>query len=94
MHWYPRIPIVRDPESNKDWRWDFSAWLAESETITDAAIVGDTGALTVDASAAGQEVAMWVSGGDPRTAQAVTLRITTSDARVDDFTVVFMQYPG
>lgn len=73
-----------DPDATLDWAFDWSAWLADGETITSHETVPD--GVTVDSSSeSAGVVTVWVSGGQLGSAR-VTCRITTSAGRVDDRT--------
>ena len=72
-----------DPDATLDWAFDWSAWLAESETITEHTIT-TTGTVTVDSSsAAAAAVTIWLSGASGNRAE-VTCQIVTNQGRVDD----------
>ena len=72
-----------DPDSVLDYVVDWSAWLAESETITGHTIT-KSGTVTVDSSSESDgAVTVWLSGAADRRA-TVTCRITTNQGRIDD----------
>lgn len=72
-----------DPEAVLDYVFDWSKWLAEDETITDATVVADDG-ITVDSTNIGATtVTVWLSGGTAKFAYDVSCEITTSDTRED-----------
>jgi len=65
-----------------DYAFDWSAWLADSETIVTHAVMV-TGDVVVDSnSEAGGVVIAWLSGGSEST-QSVNCTITTSAGRTD-----------
>lgn len=75
-----------DPDAQLDYAFDWSAWLAEGETITAHELVATDG-ITIDSDAeASGVVTVWVSGAIvPR--QKITCRITTNQGRQDDRTI-------
>ena len=80
----------RDPDSVKDYQWDWSAWLDtdNSEEINSHSIV-ETGDLEIDSSEdTTTTVTAWISGGTAGTAQRVTCRIVTNQGRTDDRSII------
>jgi len=83
----------KDPDAIKDYSVDWSAMLAESETITDSSWAPSDPALIVESasphapSILGGVCSCWLSGGVAGTTYTVTNRITTSRGMVDDRTV-------
>ena len=74
----------KDPDAVLDYQWDWSEWLAVSETITAVVITPDTG-LTLDSqSNTNTTVTAWLSGGTVGEGYRVVCSITTSAAREDD----------
>jgi len=72
-----------DPDATLDWVFDWSAWLAESETIT-AHTIETSGTVTVDSSSVSAgAVTVWLSAAAGSRVQ-VTCRIVTSQGRTDD----------
>lgn len=79
--------IKHDPDARLDYSWDWSAWLAEGETITEAVVTAPTG-LTVSASTiTGGTVSVWIEGGTEGTTYRVPCHIVTSQDREDDRTL-------
>jgi hypothetical protein len=81
---------TKDPDAVLDYAWDWSAWLAEDETITDKTVSVEPSGLTIDSSIiSGGSVIAWLSGGDVDTDYAVTCHIETSNTpvREDDRTL-------
>ena len=74
----------RDPDSVLDWAWDWSAWLAEGEQITEATVIADDGLTVSDPIRDGAVVTVWVSGGEAGQTYRMTCRVTTSQGRIDD----------
>ncbi len=74
---------LKDPDAVLDYAWDWTAWLAEGETIS-AATVTATG-VTVDSSSEdGGVVTAWISGGTAGVGATATCRVVTSQGRTDD----------
>lgn len=81
-------PFVKDPQSVLDYVFDWSAWLAEGETITDSAVTVTSGDVEVDStSETATAVTAWLSGGTLGTICAVTNHITTNSGREEDKTM-------
>ena len=77
---------TKDPDSVLDWAFDWSGWLADDETIVSHEIVAD--GVTVDSSAEDAGiVTVWLSEAQKGT-RRVTCRITTSQGRTDDRSIV------
>lgn len=80
---------TKDPDAVLDWKFDWSRWLATSETITSHTVTSTAG-LTVDSSLVTDDdtsVTAWLSGGTAGTRYAVTCHIVTSAGRADDRTI-------
>ena len=75
-----------DKDAVLDFAFDWSAWLADTETIA-SHVVTPTDGVTVDSSTEDSGVVtVWLSGATaPR--QKVTCHIVTSDGREDDRTI-------
>jgi len=79
--------FTKDPEAILDYQWDWSAWLQETEAISEAEITADDG-LTVDESASTDDtVTAWLSGGTAGTTYKVLCHIVTDQDREDDRTI-------
>ena len=77
---------TKDPDSVLDWAFDWSAWLADDETIVSHEIVAD--GVTVDTSDENEGVVtVWLSEAQKGT-RRVTCRVTTSQGRTDDRSIV------
>jgi hypothetical protein len=77
----------KDPGAVLDYGVDWSAWLAEGESITGTPVVTADG-LTVNPPGKSTVVAdgvvtFWLGGGVKRSLCAVTCSITTSQGRTD-----------
>ena len=76
--------FTKDPDAVLDYQWDWSAWLAESETISTATVTVPAG-ITLDSNSnTTTQVTAWLSGGTVRTDYTVTCRIVTNQGRTDD----------
>lgn len=79
----------KDPDAVLDYTWDWSAWLASGETITDATVTPSGTGLTVNGTptTGAATVTAWLTGGTAGTEYLVTCHITTSQGRQDDRTI-------
>ena len=89
----------KDPDAVLDYLFDWKAstngngvsdWLESSETISDHTITADTG-ITVDSSElanSDSSVKVWLSGGTAGANYKIACKITTSNAREDERTIV------
>ena len=77
--------FTKDPDAVLDYAWDWTDWLAETETIATHTVTVPAG-LTLDSDAAvAGVVTAWLSDGNvTRGTYSVTCRITTSSGRTDD----------
>lgn len=78
--------FYKDPEAVLDYTFDWSSWLAVSETIS-SAVTTVTGATKDSASNSTTAVTVWVSGGTVGTPATVECKITTSAGRTDERTI-------
>lgn len=93
--WPYRHKIPKDPDSVLDYQLDFSAWLGDGESITDADWTVDGGLVVEHSAFTATTATVWLSGGtlsDTRvtTIANATCRITTDsvpESRVDDHTL-------
>jgi hypothetical protein len=74
-----------DPDARLDYRFDWSAWLAEQEIIDTHQVIV-SGDATVQSSADGTSVTVWVEDAEPRSVR-LTCRVSTSHGRTDDRTI-------
>lgn len=80
------IHYRKDPAAVLDWAWDWSEWLAASETITTSVVTVPEG-ITLDSKVdAPTRVTAWLSGGTARTTYLVACKITTDQGRTDERT--------
>lgn len=76
----------KDPNAVLDYQWDWSDWLATSETIVSAVITMPAG-LTLDSQVnASTKVTAWFSGGTDGSGYRIVCHIVTNSvpARQDD----------
>lgn len=79
--------FAKDPDAVLDYQVDWTAWLADGETIASSQMLAGTG-ITVDSvSNTATTATVWLSGGTVGEAYEVTNRITTTQARTDDRTM-------
>lgn len=77
---------IKDPTARLDFAWDWSAWLADGETIDSQTVTVISGDVTIDGPATEDAgiVTVWVEGGTVGTTSRLTCHIVTSDDREDD----------
>ena len=74
--------FMQCPDSNLDYRVDWSAWLDASDRITVSVWVAETG-LTIGVNThTDRETLVWLTGGRAGTRYRVTNTITTAQGRV------------
>lgn len=76
--------FYKDPNAILDYQWDWSSWLATSETISTAVITVPTGLTLSSQSNTTTKVTVFLSGGTVDAGYQVTCRITTNQARTED----------
>lgn len=83
-----------DPDAELDWSWDWSEWLAPTETISSKSVVATEGTATIatPTESAGVVTAFVSDPVGDATTGRVTLRcrITTSAGRVDDRSILLI----
>lgn len=81
---YPKYK--HDPDSNVDYKVDWSDWLADTggDTIATAVWVVPDGITKTDESNTTTSHVGWFSGGTAGTSYTVTSRITTVQGRIED----------
>lgn len=77
----------RDPNSVLDWQFDWSGWLAASETISSATVTVSAGITKDSQSNTTTTVTVWLSGGTANNTYSATCRVTTNQGRTDDRTI-------
>lgn len=79
--------ITKDPNAVLDYQFDWSEWLAASETINTSTWTADSG-ITVDSETETTTTAtVWLSGGTAGSIYNVVNRIVTNQNRTDDRTL-------
>jgi hypothetical protein len=78
---------LKDPDAVLDWRWDWSDWLADGETITASVMTVSAGLVKNSDTYSATSATVWLSGGTPGTPYSVANRITTSAGRTDERTI-------
>ena len=77
----------KDPDAVLDFAFDWSSWLAESETINTYTVTVESGLTKDSDSQANGKVTVWLSGGTDGTWYSVACRIVTSAGRTDERTM-------
>lgn len=77
-----------DPDADLDYKFDWSTWLADSETIASHTVVASTGITAYNDSESAGVVTVWVKNATAGF-QRVTCHIVTSAGRKDDRTIRF-----
>jgi hypothetical protein len=78
--------FIKDPSAVLDYSFDWSAWLAEGETISTATITA-TGLTVSSQSILNGVVTFWLSGGIAGTGYSVSCLVVTSAGRTDERTI-------
>lgn len=80
--------IEKDPNATLDYSWDWSDWLGADETIVTASVTVPDGLTLGVVSQLSGVVTAWISGGTDATEYEVICRITTSESRIDDRSIL------
>lgn len=78
---------TKDPDAVLDWRWDWTEWLADGETIVTSTMTVSAGLVLDSSSNSPTSATAWLSGGTPGTPYTVANRVVTSAGRTDERTV-------
>lgn len=83
--------FLKDPDSQLDYKFDWSSWLETDEVISSYVLTVPTGLTEVTSSNDNDSVTVWLSGGTAGTTYEVVCRITTNSnpARTEDRTMDF-----
>jgi hypothetical protein len=85
------MALTKDPDAVLDYAFDWSAWLADGETILTYDVDVEVGDAVVDSvTEALGTVSVWLSGGTLDTNVELRCRVTTSEGRIDDRTIVIL----
>ena len=74
----------KDPNAVLDYAFNWSDWLAESETISSYIITVDSGLIKDSGSESSGVVTAWLSGGTHGSDYIVACKIITSLSRTDE----------
>lgn len=85
------MALTKDPDAVLDYTFDWSAWLADGETILTHLATIESGDAVIDStSQTGTTVVVWLSGGTLGTNVELRCRVTTTESRTDDRTIVVL----
>lgn len=76
----------KDPDATLDYQWDWTAWVADNETIDTVTWIVPTGITQGDTTKTDTTATIWLSGGTLGESYDITCRITTNQGRTDDRT--------
>lgn len=79
--------FVKDPDAVLDYRFDWSEWLEDAETIDTSTTTVGTGLMKDSESSSTTTATIWLSGGTAGTTYTVANRISTSSGRTDERTI-------
>lgn len=82
--------FVKDPQAVLDYQWDWSAWLATSETISTYDVTVSSGITLNSDSASTTAVTAWIQGGTDGTKYTATCQIVTNQGRTDERTITLV----
>ncbi len=78
---------LKDPSAVLDYAFDWTDWLATSETIANHTITADTGIVVDSSTENAGIVTVWLSGGEAGKWYKVACKITTNAGRIDERTL-------
>lgn len=82
-----RYVVEKDPSAVLDYGFDWSAWLADGDTIASVVWTVPTGITKDNQSESTTIATVWLSGGTAQTQYLVGCKITTAAGRVDERTL-------
>jgi hypothetical protein len=82
------MEFTKDPNAVLDYGFDWSEWLATGETIATSVWVVTTGITKDSDLRTATETKVWLSGGIVNGVYRARNRITTSQSRTDDRTII------
>ena len=86
MALYPVMPL-KDPDGDKDYGIDWSAWLS-ADTILTSTWAVPTGITKTSDSATGTTTTIWLDGGTAGERYTLTNHITTAGGRSEDQSII------
>ena len=78
---------MKDPDAVLDFAFDWSDWLATSETISSHVVTVDTGITKDSDSESSGIITVWLSGGTAGNDYNVACKIVTNANRTDERTM-------
>lgn len=75
---------LKDPEAVLDYAFDWTDWLAASETISTRTVTVPVGLTLASDSELAGVVTAWISGGTVGTTYTVECKIVTNQGRTDE----------
>lgn len=86
------VAFRKDPDARLDYAIDWSQWLEDGDAITAATWQLSTGITqaTPEPSIDGGKTVIWLSGGTDGVSYPITCRVTTTQGRVDERTIVIL----
>lgn len=85
------MALTKDPDAVLDYVFDWSSWLAEGETILTHQATIESGDAVIDSTSQTTDtVVVWLSGGTIDTNVELRCRVTTTEGRIDDRTIVIL----
>lgn len=79
--------LVKDPQAVKDYGFDWSAWLVNSDSIASSVFSGSSGCAVTSSSISVNSFGVticFVSSGTLDTTAIITNKITTTQGRIDE----------
>lgn len=84
--------FIKDPQAVLDYKFDWSTWLGDVDTISSATVTPSSG-LTLDGSSvtdSNTTVTAWLSGGTAGASYSAVCHIATVQGRQDDRTITIV----
>ena len=80
--------FTKDPDAVLDYSFGWDEWLEDGDTIASATVTADAGITLDSQSNTTTLVTAWLSGGTALEHYKVTCRVTTTEGRTDDRTIL------
>jgi hypothetical protein len=80
--------FIKDPNAVLDYSFNWAPWLASGETISASTMAVQTGLTKDSDTSTTTSATVWLSGGTAGTSYTVANRITTTDLRTDERTII------